>query len=166
MFKKILKGGITLSVILFLLALGPIDFANPLASLEATNVYGYHGGGGGYAPFVGRTTTTVPSPTNTVTSTTGTEGVSTGTSAGTEGAGEAGAPTEGGAGLEGITGQVVGEAGVEEGGEGTSLTGNVIGNLRTHAKSYSLLAMLILIIGLFILYGFYRKKDKEDKPSA
>ncbi|MCX6706976.1 MAG: hypothetical protein NT001_02440 [Candidatus Woesearchaeota archaeon] len=47
MLKKILGTGITFAVILALLIIGPVNFKDPLASLESTNAYGYGGGGGG-----------------------------------------------------------------------------------------------------------------------
>ena len=121
---------------------------NPV--ITTTQRGGGGGGGGGGAPFVPRDTILTEEASAE-------ENTAFGGEAGELEAPEASPET----GLEGITGNAV-----NEGAEGTSLTGNVIGNLRTHAKAYSLLAMLILIIGLFILYGFYRKKDKEDKPSA
>lgn len=46
MLKKILGTGITLFVILALLIIGPVNFKDPLASLQATNAYGYGYGGG------------------------------------------------------------------------------------------------------------------------
>lgn len=58
-------------------------------------------------------------------------------------------------GFEGLTGDVVNE--------GAGITGAVIGNIKDNIKGYSLIFIILLLLGLFLLSIYYKKKNKKEE---
>jgi len=48
MIKGLLGTGVTILILILLLVIGPVDFKDPMASIQSTNVYGY----GGYVQLI------------------------------------------------------------------------------------------------------------------